>query len=145
MFGAKTKGRFSHEEEREYRDGEVVFNEGDRSRELFVVQRGEVVISKRSGQSELTLGVISRGSIFGEMALLESLPRSASARARGDARLLVIQPGGFLMKIRRDPTFAFELMQQLSGRIRRTNERLAAAVEQRKAAKVAREIIAEAD
>ena len=58
------------------------------------------------------------------MSLLESLPRSATARARGKTRLLAIHPGGFLLKIRRDPTFAFEMLQTLSRRIRYTNDNL---------------------
>jgi CRP/FNR family cyclic AMP-dependent transcriptional regulator len=64
------------------------------------------------------------------MSLLESLPRSATARAVDHVKLLAIQPGGFLLKIRRDPTFAFEIMQSLSRRIRLTNEALMAALNQ---------------
>ncbi len=61
------------------------------------------------------------------MSLLESRPRFASAYAKGPTKVLVIKAGGFLLKIRRDPTFAFELLQSLSMRIRVTNERLLAA------------------
>jgi CRP-like cAMP-binding protein len=58
------------------------------------------------------------------MSLLEGLPRSATARAVGTAKLLVLRPGSLLLLIRRDPTFAFEMLQQMSSRIRELNEKL---------------------
>jgi CRP-like cAMP-binding protein len=92
---------------------------------MYVVVSGEVVVSKKSANGlEIILAVLKKGDFVGEMSLLESLPRSATARARGTTRLLAIQPGGFLLKIRRDPTFAFEMLQTLSRRIRVTNENL---------------------
>ena len=98
--------------------------EGDDSREMYVVLQGEVTVSKKSGLGEVTLATLHRGEFVGEMSLLESLPRSATARAKGETKLLSIQPGGFLLKIRRDPTFAFEMLQSLSRRIRFTNDSL---------------------
>lgn len=109
---------------RDFNDGDLIFMEGDDSREMYVVLSGEIVITKKSGQGEATLGILHRGEFLGEMSLLESLPRSATARARGNTKLLAIQPGGFLLKIRRDPTFAFEMLQSLSRRIRTTNDSL---------------------
>ena len=121
------KDKFSTETLREFADGEIVFREGDRSFDMYVVQSGEVVVSKGG----VELARLRRGDFLGEMSLLESLPRSATAKASsGGAKLLCIQPGGFLVKIRRDPTFAFELMQSLSRRIRCTNERLLEGMEQ---------------
>jgi CRP/FNR family cyclic AMP-dependent transcriptional regulator len=114
------KDKFSTETLREFADGEIVFREGDRSFDMYVVHSGEVVVSKGG----VELARLRRGDFLGEMSLLESLPRSATAVVHGGAKLLCIQPGGFLVKIRRDPTFAFELMQSLSRRIRSTNERL---------------------
>jgi len=118
------KDKFSHESIRDYEDGECIFREGDSSFEMYVVHSGNVLVSKAG----LALGELSRGEFLGEMSLLESLPRSATAIAKGKTRLLCIQPGGFLLKIRRDPTFAFELLQSLSARIRLTNERLLGSV-----------------
>ncbi len=120
------KDKFSHESMREYEDGECIFREGELSMEMYVVQSGSVLVTKAG----LELGALSRGDFLGEMSLLESLPRSATAVAKGKTRLLCIQPGGFLLKIRRDPTFAFELLQSLSKRIRLTNERLLGSVKE---------------
>jgi CRP/FNR family cyclic AMP-dependent transcriptional regulator len=116
--------KFAPESIRTFNDGDLIFAEGDDSREMYVVVEGEVVVSKKSGFSEVKLAHVHRGEFVGEMSLLESLPRSATARAHGATKLMVIQPGGFLLKIRRDPTFAFEMLQVLSRRIRITNESL---------------------
>lgn len=112
------------QEARIYDDGEIIFREGEETREMYIVQRGEVVVSKKGPRGEIELAVLKKGDFVGEMSLLESLPRTATARARGKTSLLAIHPGGFLLKIRRDPTFAFEMMQTLSRRIRMTNENL---------------------
>lgn len=109
---------------RDFNDGDLIFMEGDDSREMYIVLAGEIVVTKKAAAAQVTLGVLHRGEFVGEMSLLESLPRSATARARGATKLLAIQPGGFLLKIRRDPTFAFEMLQSLSRRIRVTNDTL---------------------
>lgn len=113
-----------HSEVQTFTDGEIIFNEGDSSSEMFVVRSGHVQISKRVGGRAIQLAVLDRGEFFGEMSLLEGLPRSATARAVGAVSLLVLRPGSLLVQIRRDPTFAFELLQQLSGRIRDLDEKL---------------------
>lgn len=116
--------KFAQEANRDFNDGDLIFMEGDDSREMYVVVEGEVIVTKKSPRGEITLAILKKGDFVGEMSLLESLPRSATARARGATRLLAIQPGGFLLKIRRDPTFAFEMLQALSRRIRVTNDNL---------------------
>lgn len=122
--------KFTSDSVRSFEPGETVFKEGDDSREMFVVLEGTVEVVKVSSRGEIKLARITRGEFLGEMSLLESLPRSATARAVDHVKLLAIQPGGFLLKIRRDPTFAFEIMQSLSRRIRLTNEALMAALNQ---------------
>jgi CRP/FNR family cyclic AMP-dependent transcriptional regulator len=107
-----------------FADGEVIFSEGDTSSEMYVIRTGRVDISKQVGGHPIGLATLDRGAFFGEMSLLEGLPRSATARASGATQLLVLRPGSLLLQIRRDPTFAFELLQQLSGRIRELNEKL---------------------
>lgn len=107
-----------------FADGEIIFAEGDTSTEMYVVRTGKIEISKHVAGHSIRLAVLDRGAFFGEMSLLEGLPRSATARAIGSVAVLVLRPGSLLLQIRRDPTFAFELLQQLSGRIRDLNEKL---------------------
>jgi CRP/FNR family cyclic AMP-dependent transcriptional regulator len=107
-----------------FKDGEIVVREGDQTSEMFVIRKGQIEILKHVAGHDVRLAVLDRGSFFGEMSLLEGLPRSATARAVGDTALLVLRPGSLLLQIRRDPTFAFELLQQMSGRIRELNDKL---------------------
>lgn len=115
--------------EKTYRDGDVIVREGDTSREMYVIQVGKVAITKGVDDREVTLATLGRGDFFGEMSLLESLPRDANALAVGDTRLLVISAGGLLLRLRRDPTFAFEMLHRLSGRIRALNAKVVRMIE----------------
>lgn len=116
--------QLSQHETQIFEDGDVVVREGEETREMFVIREGEVEIRKRVGGHEVQLAVLGRGAFFGEMSLLEGLPRSATVVARGRTALLVLRPGSLLLQIRRDPTFAFELLQQMSHRIRELNDQL---------------------
>jgi CRP/FNR family cyclic AMP-dependent transcriptional regulator len=102
----------------------VVVREGEETREMFIIREGRIEILKQVGGHEVRLAVLERGSFFGEMSLLEGLPRSATARAIGKTELVVLRPGSLLVQIRRDPTFAFELLQQMSRRVRELNDKL---------------------
>lgn len=121
--------RFNHEHIREYKDGDLIFKEGDEDRDLFIIQEGSVEIKKSTAQGDLKLAQLERGDFFGDMALLQGIPRFASAYSLGKTKILVLHPGGFLLKIRRDPTFAFEMLQQLSNRVKISSEKFVEAVE----------------
>lgn len=118
----------SKELERKCRDGEYIVLEGERSREMFVIRSGAVRITKQVAGEEVELAVLGKGEFFGEMSVLESLPRDASAVAVGTTELLVISAGSLLIRMRRDPTFAFELLRRLSVRVRTLNGRLVKAL-----------------
>lgn len=120
--------RFIHEHVREFEDGELIFKEGDEGRDLYIVQEGSVLIKKKVPDGELILIEFGRGDFFGDMALLQSIPRFASAYSKGKSKILILQPGGFLLKIRRDPTFAFEMILQLSSRLKFTSEKFLEAI-----------------
>ncbi len=119
-------------EERTYDIGDLIFEEGDEGSDMFIVQEGTVSVSRKVGGAEVVLATLERGDFFGEMALLESLPRTASCRAATATRLVAIHAGELLMKIRGDPTFAFEMLQHMSRRIRYLDEQLAALMESEK-------------
>ena len=99
-------------------DGDDIVREGDIGHDMFIVQSGQVRISKRKARGEVVLATLGKGDFFGEMSLLESLPREATARAVGETRLLVLSRGGLLFRLRRDPTFALEMLNHLSSRLR---------------------------
>jgi CRP/FNR family transcriptional regulator, cyclic AMP receptor protein len=119
----------SSEFSRTYHDGEMICQEGELSAEMFVVQRGGVRIYKAAQHAPVELAFLEKGDFFGEMSVLEDLPRDASAQAVGETEVLVMSTGALLIRLRRDPTFAFELLRRLSGRVRGLNARLMAALE----------------
>lgn len=123
-MSVKFETRFQHEYLEEFENGECIFEEGDTGRDLYIIQTGSVQIRKKTPHHEFEMTVFKKGDFFGDMALLQSLPRYASAYAVGPTKLLILKPAGFLLKIRRDPTFAFEMLQQLSYRVKITNDRL---------------------
>ncbi len=68
----------------------VLFHEGDAGEEMFIIQSGRVKISKRIRGVEKTLATLEKGEFFGEMAILNDKPRSASAETLDDCDMLVI-------------------------------------------------------
>jgi CRP-like cAMP-binding protein len=108
-----------------YTNGEVIAQQGEIGDCMYVVQRGrvEIVLEKPDG-SETGLDVIKEGELFGEMAILEKLPRSATARAVGEARVLTVDRRTFLRRVKEDPTLALNILQSLSHRIRHMNYEL---------------------
>lgn len=109
---------------RSFDAGEVIVRRGDAADEMFVIRTGEVEIRRGSGADDLVVARLGPGDFFGEMSLLESLPRDADAIAITDVELLVITQGGLLVRLRRDPTFALEMLHRLSGRVRALNAML---------------------
>jgi hypothetical protein len=116
------------EPSRIYQDGELICREGDSTAEMYVIRKGSVRIFKTSPLGEMHLAVLAKGDFFGEMSVLENLPRDANAQALGETEVLVMTPGALLVRLRRDPTLAFELLRRLSGRVRTLNSRLLAAL-----------------
>lgn len=111
-------------DQRIYQIGDVVFGEGDESAEMFIVQEGKLAVTKQVAGREVFLATLERGDFFGEMPLLDSQPRHATCYALAPTKLLAIRSGELLLKLRRDPTFALEMLQTLSRRIRYLEEQV---------------------
>ena len=106
------------------KDGDLLFREGDVGKSFFIVTGGELEIVKALGTpDERVMNVIGQGEFLGEMCLLipNSL-RSASVRARGEAFLFELQRHRFEDMIKTQPDFAYHMIQELSERLRSTNE-----------------------
>ncbi len=99
--------------------GDVIFSEGDKGENMYVVRSGFVEI-EREGQVVETL---SGGGVFGEMALIDGLPRSATARAKTDAEVAPINEKCFLFLVRETPFFAIAVMRTMAERLRRSAPR----------------------
>lgn len=99
---------------RDFGAGDVIFKEGDAAQELFVIQRGKVEI--RLGNH--VLATLADYDIFGEMALIDAAPRSATAVALTDVKLVPVGEKQFLFLVSRTPYFALNVMRVLARRLR---------------------------
>ncbi len=105
---------------REFKAGEVIFKQGDAAQELFIVQSGEVEI--RLGNRRLE--TVPQYGIFGEMALIDAAPRSATAVAATDVKVVPIGEKQFLFLISNTPHFALNVMRTMARRLRNANTSL---------------------
>jgi CRP/FNR family cyclic AMP-dependent transcriptional regulator len=99
--------------------GDVVFAEGDKGEHRYVVRSGEVEIVRDGHVVEALLP----GGIFGEMALIDGSPRSATARAKTACELAPIDEKSFLFFVHETPFFAIAVMRTLAERLRRSTPR----------------------
>jgi CRP/FNR family cyclic AMP-dependent transcriptional regulator len=102
---------------REFPPGTVIFKEGDVGNEMYVIQSGKVNITKRARDQEKLLVTLGPGAFFGEMAIINNKPRSASAVVEESARLLVIGPKTFDAMIRGNAEIAVRMIKRLSAKI----------------------------
>lgn len=110
---------------RVYNDGEVIIRQGEAGECMYVVQEGEVEVYTVQDGEEVLLAIRKAGELIGEMAIFEREVRSASVRARGEARVLTLDKKNFLRRINEDPSLAFRIVQAMSGRIRELSEEVA--------------------
>ncbi|MGA9323596.1 MAG: cyclic nucleotide-binding domain-containing protein [Xanthobacteraceae bacterium] len=102
---------------RSFKAGETIFRQGDPAEELYIVKSGKVEI--RLGNR--LLDTLPELSIFGEMALIDHRPRSATAVAATDATVVPVSEKQFLFLVGRTPHFALNVMRVLAQRLRTTN------------------------
>jgi Cyclic nucleotide-binding domain/FHA domain len=108
----------------EYRDGDYIFREGDLGTEMYIIHEGKIEILNDVGGKDTVLAVLEKGDFFGEMSVLEDMPRAASARALSETRLLQINGSTFDQMLRDTPEIAVRMMRKLSRRLRETDELL---------------------
>lgn len=97
--------------------GGIIFREGDDAHELFVIKSGQVRIQL----GNRTLAEFSANDIFGEMALIDNEPRSATAIAVTDVELVAVSERQFLFMVGQTPYFALKVMRALAQRLRTTS------------------------
>ncbi|HUU67075.1 MAG TPA: cyclic nucleotide-binding domain-containing protein [Methyloceanibacter sp.] len=99
-----------------FQPGEAVFAEGDTGDKMYVVRSGEIDIEWDGVVAE----TLSTGGIFGEMALIDGSPRSATARAKTACEVAPINEKSFLFLVHETPFFAIAVMRTLADRLRRS-------------------------
>jgi len=109
---------------RDFAAGTVLFHEGQPGDYMYVVQHGEVEIRRQVGETERVLAVLPPGEFFGEMAILNGRPRSATAVVRTNARLLVIEGKTFEAMMRARPEIALRIIKALASRLEHANQHI---------------------
>jgi CRP/FNR family transcriptional regulator, cyclic AMP receptor protein len=102
---------------RTYQPGDCIFREGEAGAEMFVIRNGTVDI--RLGDK--TVATLGQDEIFGEMALVDHHPRSATAVAATACEVVPIDQKQFLFLVGQTPNFSLQIMQILAVRLRQTN------------------------
>lgn len=115
--------------ERRVRKDEIIFKEGDTGDAFYFIVSGSVRISTIvPGVGEEALTILREGEYFGEMALIDDAPRSASAIANDDTILLLIEKDNFRKLLAQETGIAYKLLwvftKTLSARLRKTDEQL---------------------
>lgn len=103
---------------RNFSAGDTIFSEGDNADEFFVVVRGKVEI--RNGSRSLE--ILGPKGIFGEMALIDDSPRSATVVALTAVTVAPIKEAQFLFLVKHMPMFALKVIRVLAKRLRRQNK-----------------------
>ena len=100
---------------RSFAAGDVIFAEGQAGDSMYAVIDGEIEIRKRDN----VIDTVSPGGVFGEMALIDQEPRSASAIARSDCRVAAVGQKRFTLLVHQTPYFALQIMHVLADRLRK--------------------------
>jgi len=103
---------------RRFREGERIFVEGDDGDDMYVVRSGQVAIISAG----TVLETVNPNETFGEVSLIDGDPRGATAIARADTEVAVIDEQAFRYLVERNPSFALDLLRRMSRRLRRMNE-----------------------
>ncbi|MBO6520513.1 MAG: cyclic nucleotide-binding domain-containing protein [Rhodospirillales bacterium] len=106
-------------ERRTLRDGDTIFREGEQGSTAFVVQGGEIVITKLIDGEDTELATIGAGGIFGEMALIDEAPRMATAKVKGGATIVTITKAMYQEKLKKSDPFIRALLRILVETVRR--------------------------
>ncbi len=104
--------------------GSVIFEEGELGTEMYVIQSGTVEIYKRVKGTDKLVSTLEKGDFFGEMSILEDVPRSALARAKTDVELVRINRATFDEMLRNNGEIAVRMLRKLSRRLRETTSML---------------------
>lgn len=107
-----------------FKAGQFIFLEGDKSAHFYIIQDGTVEIFTNSGKEYFKIAVLGPGESFGEFALLNNAPRSASARAISDVQVVKVSERGYQQMLNELPGWASCMMASFVRRLKMMNERV---------------------
>lgn len=110
---------------RRFGSGQVIFHLGDPGGLLYIILSGKVKIARTTADGqEALLAILGAGDFFGELALLDDAPRSATAEAIEPAETLTLHRDEFVRFMANNPEFAYHVMHTLARRIRHLNDQI---------------------
>jgi CRP/FNR family transcriptional regulator, cyclic AMP receptor protein len=104
--------------------GTTLFRDGERGKEMFVIQSGSVEISKEIRGEKQVLAVLDEGEFFGEMAILNNKPRSATAITQDECKMLVIDPKTFEAMVKGNTEIAVRMIKKLAQRLEEADHQI---------------------
>ena len=104
--------------------GDFIFREGEYGKVAYVIEEGEIELVKFTGEDYITLAEISKGALFGEMAIIDGSPRSGSARAKTSCVLREVSEEQLKKYLSASPQTSLDMMRRLAGYARSANEKL---------------------
>lgn len=108
--------------ERQYQPGEEIVRQNDTGVGLFVLTNGQVRVTQERQGTTYDLGVLDHGQVFGELSLLDDLPRTATITAIEPSTVIIVPIWDFRAALRDNPSMALNLLSSLSQRIRRIEQ-----------------------
>ena len=102
-----------------YYTGDIIVSEGEQGDCMYVIQEGSVEVIQNISNKTMHLAYLGKGDFFGEIGMFLDGVRSATVRAMGKVRILTIDKKNFLRRIHEDPSFAYNVIKNLSERINR--------------------------
>jgi CRP-like cAMP-binding protein len=104
--------------------GTVLFREGDLGKHMYVIQSGRVQLTRRVRGQETYLATLPAGEFFGEMAIINNLPRTATATVLEESRVLELDARTFELIIRGNAEIAVRLIKKLAARLEQANRQV---------------------
>lgn len=112
-------------ESRVFHDAEAIVKQGEEATAAFILIDGTAgVFVDTGGGNEQRVATLGQNEMFGEMAILSDMPRTATVRADGTVKTLRIDKGALLQMMRETPDMALEVMRSLAARLERTTREL---------------------
>lgn len=104
--------------------GDILFRDGDAPDSVYLIKEGEIEISKGKGTKKKVLAILTEGDFLGEMAVIDGSPRSATAKAVTETRLITLDTEEFKKEIEDDPMIG-ALIFTLIKRLRKADQKIA--------------------
>jgi len=104
--------------------GELIFEEDDDGDHMFIIQEGQVTISRTIGGKDTPMAILEKGEFFGEMAIVNRIRRTARAKAHAPTQLLAFDRAGLEQLVEKNPKIALNIIDKLCRRLGSANAQI---------------------